>query len=79
MNTQEASLFAASPVQAYKVFACARTAQDLERKNWKSEVGSNDNGDAFRHCAWSFCSLFALVEYDGTSWGKTSKTWLDAH
>jgi hypothetical protein len=72
LNTLEIALFAKNPLGGYKVFSCARLANDVSSKYWAESTIHNGNGDAFRHCFWSGCVAlatnldYALVE----EWGN---------
>jgi hypothetical protein len=59
LNTLEIALFAKNPSVGYKVFSCARLANDASSKYWAASTIHNGNGDAFRHCLWSGCLALA--------------------
>jgi len=71
LNPQEQALFQENGDLAYSVFFRAAAAESLATLNWVPPR-HNDNGDAFRHCYWSY----AMVRRVGLDWAKR---WGDAH
>jgi hypothetical protein len=71
LNPLEQTLFQQDQDVAYKVFFAAAAAEGLATLNWLPPR-HNDNGDAFRHCWWSYL----MARKVGSDWAKR---WGDAH